>query len=339
VFDDNATVVRKLEEAGAVLCAKLSMGALAMNDVWFKGTTKNPWNPKQGSSGSSAGSGAAVAAGLVAFAIGTETLGSICSPSERCRVTGLRPTYGRISRAGGMALSYTMDKVGPMVRSAEDAALVLGELCGEDSADPSAVSRSFEWPAKMDWKKLKIGFLRWPDAPTEPEKAIESNVHLGRLQKFGATVVPVQFSPVSPIMQSILLVESSSAFDAFTRGDQVDSLKNSMWPQIFRAARYVPAVEYLQMQRARQLLMKQFEDEWGDLDLVIGPSIAASILLTTNLTGHPQIVLPQGDDGKGNSRSLSLIGRLFEEDKLLAVAIALQEADDFHRRRPNLNVF
>jgi Asp-tRNA(Asn)/Glu-tRNA(Gln) amidotransferase A subunit family amidase len=330
VPDYDATVVQRLEQAGAVLVAKLTMGALALGDVWFGGVTKNPWNPKQGSSGSSAGSGSATAAGLVGFAIGTETLGSITSPSVRCRVTGLRPTYGRISRFGGMALSYTMDKVGPMCREVEDCALVFAALCGADPKDPSSVSRPFDYRPRRDLRGARIGYV---EGKTSID--VSKDPFLENLRRLGAELRPVKFTPVPEGMINILDVECGSAFDEFTRGELIDQLKNSPWPVTFRASRYVPAVEYLQAQRARTLLMERFERELGDLDAYVESGIGSTIV-HTNLTGHPQIVIPQGDDGKGNSVARSIIGRLYKEDRLLQIARLAQEGSDFHRQHPRL---
>ncbi len=336
-FDYNAAVVEKLEQAGAVLLAKLSMGALALGDVWFRGTTKNPFNLAQGSSGSSAGSAAATSAGLVAFGIGTETLGSIISPSTRCRVTGLRPTYGRTSRYGGMALSYTMDKVGPICRQAEDCALVLAAICGEDPRDPSAVSRAFQWPPRLDLKGLKIGYSVGANANLSDRTAIDKDPVVQGLAKLGVTVIPAKFTPAAAGILDVLDVESSSAFDAFTRGDQIRQLKNSPWPNTFRAARYIDAVDYLQMQRARSMLMAQFEREMGDFDAVIAPQGGGGLLLTTNLTGTPQIVLPWGADDKNNSVAKSIIGRNYQEAKLVAIGKLVQDMAGFHRLRPDLS--
>ncbi|HVT10628.1 MAG TPA: amidase [Fimbriimonadaceae bacterium] len=336
-FDYDATVVQKLDAAGAILLAKLSMGALALGDVWFRGTTKNPFNLSQGSSGSSAGSAAGTAAGLVAFAIGTETLGSIVSPSTRCRVTGLRPTYGRTSRHGGMALSYTMDKVGIICRQAEDTALVLAQICGADPLDPSAVARSFVWPASVDPKKLKIAYTVGPNAEMTDRSGIERDPALQALQKLGAQLQPVRFTPVPNGVLNILNVESSSAFDAFTLGEQIRELTNSPWPQTFRAARYVPAPEYLQMQRARTLAMAQFEKEMGDFDAVLSQGTSGQLLITTNLTGTPQIALPWGADASNNSVSRVLTGRNYQEAKLVAIAKLVQDSADFHHLRPDLS--
>lgn len=338
-FDYDATVVQKLDAAGGILLAKLSMGALALGDVWFRGTTKNPFNPSQGSSGSSAGSAASTAAGLVAFAIGTETLGSVVSPSTRCRVTGLRPTYGRTSRHGGMALSYTMDKVGVICRQAEDTALVLAQICGADPLDPSAVSKSFVWPGTIDPKKLKVAYTVGPNADLKDRSGIDKDPALQALHKLGVTLQPVRFTPVPNGLLNILNVESSSAFDAFTLGEQIRELTNSPWPQTFRAARYVPAAEYLQMQRARSMAMEQFEREMGDFDAVLSQGTSGQLLITTNLTGTPQIAIPWGADASNNSISRVLTGRNYQEAKLVAIAKLVQDSADFHHLRPDLTKF
>lgn len=325
-FDFDATVVEKLDAAGAVLVAKLSMGALAMDDIWFGGKTKNPWNMAQGSSGSSAGSASAVAAGLLPYAIGTETFGSITSPSLRCRVTGFRPSYGRVSRYGAMELSFTLDKIGPICREVEDCALVFAAICGHDPRDPSSVSRPFSYPKKVNLKKLKVGFLG-----TEEEMAKDPAAKI--LLDLGVTVKAHKLTEVPANVYIILDVECSSAFDKFTRTTQIRELKNSLWPQTFRGARYIPAVEYITAQRTRTLAMTKFEEEFGDYDALLadglGPAIAHS-----NFGGHPQIMLPWGDNGKGDSVGRSLVGRLYEDDKLLALAKALQDRADFHHRRP-----
>ena len=337
VFDYDAAVVEKLEAAGAILLAKLSMGALAQDDIWFKGKTKNPWNPAEGSSGSSAGSASAVSAGLVAFAIGTETLGSIISPSNRCRVTGLRPTYGRVSRYGAMGLSYTMDKIGPICREVEDCALVFAALCGADERDPAAVSRSFRYRPNLDMKKLKIGYLVGSDADLSDRSEEKSNPLLQAFATAGATVRPVRFTPAPDVMYAVLEAEAASAFDAFTRGPEIHELHDSNWPDSFRAHRYVPAVEYLQAQRYRAVMMQRFEQEFGDLDFFVERGMGWYTLTVTNLTGHPQVIIPNGVNEKGESKSISLVGRLYQEDALLAAARFAQNLTDFHHLRPDLS--
>jgi Asp-tRNA(Asn)/Glu-tRNA(Gln) amidotransferase A subunit family amidase len=329
VFDYDAAVIERLRAAGAVLVAKLSMGSLAMGDVWFKGTTKNPWNLKQGSSGSSAGSAAATAAGLIAFGIGTETSGSILSPSIRCRVTGLRPTFGRVSRFGAMELCYSLDRIGPLCREAEDCALVLSALCGADPRDPSSVDRSFEYPERVDLHTVKIG---WVGAAS----SMDADVAVKRLRDLGATVTAIRPAPFPQALSTILSVESASAFDAFTRTDAIHGLQNSEWPKTFRGARFVPAVEYIQAQRLRTLMMRQFEQDFGDLDAFLGPGIGGPAFSQANYHGYPAIALPFGDDGNGNSVARTLIGRPYQEGRLVAIAKATQDGFDFHRRRPDL---
>ncbi len=325
VFDYDATVVTKLQEAGAVLIAKLSMGALAQGDVWFKGRTKNPWNLQQGSSGSSAGPGAAVAAGLVSFAIGTETLGSICSPSERCRVSGLRPTYGRVSRNGAMAVSWTMDKIGPMCRTLEDCALVFSAIHGADPMDASAVSRPFQFDGKVDFKKLKLGVIKG-------QNEVDMNApHLKALAGLGANLTPVTIDPFAQDALVILGVEAAVAFDEFTRTDAIDKLTNSAWPATYRSNRFVPAVEYLRAQQARKLLMHKFEEQFGDYDALVTTGIGNATIRTTNLTGHPQVIFRYGE------LSVSLVGRLYEDGMLLSIGNALQRTGDDFKKRPDLS--
>lgn len=337
VFPYNAAAVDKLQQAGAIIVAKLSMGALAQNDIWFRGKTKNPWNPKEGSSGSSAGSASATAAGLVPFALGTETLGSICSPSHRCRVTGFRPTYGRVSRYGAMDLSYTMDKIGPIARYVEDCALVFAAITGADSRDRSSVDRPFHFEPNLDLRALSIGFLIGPK--DDPKERLEKDEHLKILTKLGAKLQPVRVAPVPDGLLTILEVEAASAFDKFTREGTVRQLKDSNWPESFRASRFVPGVEYLQAMRGRSLLMDDFEAELGNLDVVVAPNIGGTLLRITNLTGHPQVLVPFGSDEKGAQRSVSFVGRLYEESTMLGVANKFQQAVpyDYHTIRPNVN--
>ncbi len=331
-FDFDATVVLKLRNAGAILLGKLSNGALAQGDVWFRGTTKNPWNLKQGSSGSSAGSASATAAGLVGFAIGTETYGSITSPSVRCRVTGFRPTYGRVSRYGAMGLSYSMDKVGPICREVEDCAIVFSAICGSDPHDLASVDRDFTFPKRLDFKKVKLGWVG-------SEATMAKDPVVVFLHELGASVRVAKFSPIPDGVNQILDAEAGSAFDAFTLGPEIHQLKNSSWPDTFRASRYIPAVEYLQAQRARTLLMRRFEEELSDLDFVVGNGVLGQILGHCNYCGHPQVALPFGDDGNGNSVAKSVVGRLYRDDELLAVAQVIQNHFDFHLKHPDVTKF
>ena len=329
ILDFDAAVVERLNAAGAVLVAKLTCGALAMDDKWFGGQTKNPWNPTQGSSGSSAGSASATAAGLVGFSIGTETLGSIVSPSIRCRVTGLRPTYGRASRFGGMVLAQTMDKVGPICRTAQDAALVLAAIAGGDPRDPSAVDRPFAYPQTPDYKRLKIGVLVPKSRISSP---VPENPVTKLLRERGATLTPLAFSPLPPGVADLLEAESAAFFDGLTRHpDEIAKLKNSLWPDIFRGARFMSAVDYLNAQRARTRVMRTFEEELDDFDLFVTVG-GGYTLVHTNLTGHPQIVIPQSDGS-----SVSLVGRLYREDTLCTVGWDLQKTIGAHRIRPPLD--
>ena len=343
VIDRSATVVKKLEEAGAVLVAKLSMGALAMGDVWFGGTSRNPWNPEQGSSGSSAGSASATAAGLVAFSLGTETLGSIVSPSTRCGVTGLRPTFGRVSRAGAMALSWSMDKIGPICRTADDCALVFDVIRGSDGIDRAVIDRAFNYNFNTDIKDLKIAYLK-----NEFEGDYESRTNdmevLSVFKKMGVDLIPIEMEfdniPLNSL-RIILDAEAAAAFDELTRNG-LDSLLTSQadwsWPNILRTARFIPAVEYIQANRHRALLMEQMEKIMQDYDVVISPSFRGDQLLVTNLTGHPCVVVPDGFNDENSPTSICFIGNLFDEASILLAASKYQEATDFDEMHPPLFV-
>jgi Asp-tRNA(Asn)/Glu-tRNA(Gln) amidotransferase A subunit family amidase len=337
VLPYDAAVVDKLRAAGAIVVAKLSMGALAQGDVWFKGKTRNPWRLDQGSSGSSAGSASATAAGIVPFAIGTETLGSIMSPSNMCRVTGLRPTYGRVSRFGAMGLSYTMDKVGPICRSVEDCALVFAAIAGADPRDRSSVDRPFHYSQLKDLTGVRIGYVVGPKDDLKDLSRLQKDDHLKMLVKLGAAVSPVHIEQTPEGLLAVLEVEAASAFDALTRSEQIHELKNSSWPESFRASRFVPGVEYLQAQRGRALLMDRFESELGTLDALVLQGIGGNVLRIANLTGHPQVLIPFGVDDKNNSRSISFLGRLYEEDRLLAIAKVFQDAAGYQHLRPDMS--
>lgn len=338
-FDYDAGVVERLNQAGAICLAKTSLGALAQGDMWFAGRTKNPWNPAQGSSGSSAGSACSAAAGLAAFTIGTETLGSIVSPSFQCRVTGLRPTFGRVSRFGAMAVSWTMDKVGPICRSAEDCALVLGSIVGADPRDECTVNRSYHWPPKIDIKKLRIGYLLNANDDPKDRSRIDRDPALKMLGEMGAQLDPIRFDPLQDGVDVILGVEAAAAFDAFTLSDQIDELKNSAWPNTYRSNRYVPAVEYLQAQRARRLMMRAFAKTFEDFDLFVASGTGAYSLFLTNLTGHPQVLIPLPPSEAGQARAFSLVGHLYDEERILAVAQMLQDRLDtgYSKHRPDLS--
>jgi Asp-tRNA(Asn)/Glu-tRNA(Gln) amidotransferase A subunit family amidase len=337
IVDNTATVVRKLEAAGAVLVAKTTLGALAWGDVWFGGKTRNPWNLEQGSSGSSAGSASCTAAGLVAFSIGTETLGSIVSPSTRCGVTGLRPTFGRVSRAGAMALSWSMDKIGPICRTVEDCAIVLDAIRGSDGLDATVKDAAFGYDAQMDWRRLRIGYLKSAFDADYPNAATDS-VSLARLRELGANLVEITL-PDYPLgsLSFVLGVEAAAAFDDLTRSNRDDlmvrQIKNA-WPNVFRAARYVPAVEYIQANRVRTQLIEDMHKTMQNFDVYVAPAFGGGNLLLTNLTGHPCVVLPNGFNDEGSPVSITFMGGLFAEAKVLAVAKAYQDATDFHRRTP-----
>lgn len=337
-INKTASIIKKLDEAGAVLLAKLSMGALAMGDIWYNDTTRNPWNLKQGSSGSSAGSASATAAGLVGFSIGTETLGSIVSPSTRCGASGLRPSYGRVSRTGAMALSWTMDKIGPICRTAKDCALVFDVIRGPDGMDQTLYDLPFNYKPTIDLNFLKIGYLK---EAFDNEYANRKNDQktLKTLKKMGAKLIPVRFPKDLPIssMRIILNAEAAAAFDELTRTNRDTLLVNQSkwaWPNSFRRSRFIPAVEYIQANRFRYLLIQQMNEIMKDFDVVVTPSFVGSQLLITNLTGHPCVVIPNGFNKKGSPTSISFIGSLFDEATILAVAHEYQKITNFDDQHP-----
>ncbi len=337
-LDMTAAVVERLDEAGAVLVAKLTTGALAMGDVWYGGRTRNPWDMKQGSSGSSAGPAAATAAGLVAFAIGTETLGSIVSPSTRCGVTGLRPTPGRVSKFGTMALSWSMDKIGPICRSAIDCAIVLDAIRGYDPRDPSTREAGFEFHSIPDLKSLRIGYLPDLFAQDYPYR-INDSLALEQFRKLGANLTPAELPGQFPVnaMRIILNAEAAAAFNDLTLSDR-DSLLVSQtqgsWPNIFRTARLIPAVEYIQANRIRTALIQAMNETMSHFDLIIVPTFGGNQLTLTNLTGHPCLLLPNGFDDSGHPTSISLIGNLYREGILCAVAGLYQEQTRNNLQKP-----
>ena len=391
-FDEDATVVQRLDEAGAVLIAKFSLGALAMGDKWFGGRTRNPWNPALGSSGSSAGSASAVAAGCVGFAIGSETLGSISSPSTRCGCSGLRPSFGLVPRSGAMALSWTMDKLGPICRSVEDCALVLETIQGPDGKDLSAAAAKLDWNPSLDWRTLRIGYLKSEFDPLPPLKlkeptAAESaeekkkredantemqagrarreydrrfeQAALDKLRTMGVNLIPVEL-PKLPwdAMVPLLTAEAAAAFDDLTMTGR-DKLLTEQgpedWPNDFRIARFYPAVEYIQANRARSLAIRQLSALFDQVDIIVTPSTDAQ-LMATNLTGHPALILPNGlrgadappppaiDDGDhddiggpGTPVSFTFLAGHYQEAKLVAFAAAYQEATGFNKLHPKLD--
>ena len=367
VIDHDATVIERLRDAGAVLVAKLSLGALAQGDNWFRGQTRNPWNPERGSSGSSAGPGSATAAGLVGFAIGTETRGSIISPSAVNGVVGLRPTYGRISRYGAMALSWTMDKIGPMCRSVEDCALVFNAIYGPDGRDDTVVDAPFVYNADVPLSKLRIGFLkaefeaqppgrgaagrgeggtaRGRGAPglTPEQQRAQAEARLKLLndaldvfRQSGAKLEPIELPAVSLAnnIGFILSVEAAAAFDDLTRTEAIRDPSLNTWPNTFRTHRYVPAVEYIRAQRARTLLMRQMDTLMSQYDVFLTPTNSRSLGLT-NLTGHPALALRAGflDNAP---LELMISGRLYDEATVLRVGLAYERATQWHLRNPTL---
>jgi Asp-tRNA(Asn)/Glu-tRNA(Gln) amidotransferase A subunit family amidase len=327
-IDAKATVARRLEEAGAVLVAKLTVGALAMGDEWFGGMTRNPWNPDEGSSGSSAGSVATVAAGLVGFALGSETLGSIVSPCRRCSVTGLRPTFGRVSRHGCMTLSWSMDKIGPIARSVEDCAFIFGAIHGYDGLDPTAVDRPFFWPARREVQSLRVGYF-------EGERSLDERPEIGVLRELGVKLMPIKLPDKYPVgeMNVILDTEAATVFDVVTRQGVSEGI--GRWATTFRKGEFVPAVEYLRANRVRTLLMREMEELMANVDAYVG----GDDLTLTNLTGHPTVVIPAGDRRRSSTNqpgTITFTGKLFGETELLALAHAYQQATDAHLRRPPL---
>lgn len=352
VIDEDATVVKRLDDAGAVLVAKLTLGELAQGDIWFGGMTKNPWKVDQGSSGSSAGPASATAAGLIGFGIGSETLGSISSPSTRCGVTGLRPTYGRVPKTGAMALSWSMDKLGPLCRSVEDCALVLDAIHGPDGKDPMAIPASFNWDASVKPSRLRIGYVKAAfDLPVTDPKDEKRTLHptkkfddraLDVLRGMGVNLIPVDLPDLQyDAMRIILTAEAAAAFDEMTRTDR-DNLMVQQgkfdWPNTFRTARFIPAVDYVNATRVRTSAIAAWDELMQKVDVIVTPTSAANLsqLVATNLTGHPAVILPNGFRDDGTPVSLTFLGGLFEEAKLLAVANAYQQATGFHLVHPTI---
>jgi Asp-tRNA(Asn)/Glu-tRNA(Gln) amidotransferase A subunit family amidase len=360
----DATIVERLRDAGGVLCAKLSMGSLAQGGVWFGGSTRNPWSPDTSSSGSSAGPGAATSAGLVAFAIGTETRGSIISPSSTCGVVGLRPTYGRVSRYGAMALSWTMDKIGPMCRSVEDCAIVFNAIHGSDGRDETVVDAPFNWNPDVPLSSLKIGYVASEFDPStgsgrtgggfggggrggNPEdarrRANERNTLLRNaldvLRGAGAKLEPMTLPefPTNAI-GFILSAEAAAAFDDLTRSKGVDQLTEQgpgAWPNTFRSSRFIPAVEYIRAQRARTLLNRKMDALMSQYDVFLTPTGSASLGIT-NLTGHPAACLKAGFVD-GLPIALMITGRLYDEANVLRVALAYERATKWRAMNPTLD--
>ncbi|HEX2780511.1 MAG TPA: amidase, partial [Gemmatimonadaceae bacterium] len=347
VIDQDATVVRRLDEAGAVLVAKLTLGELAMGDVWYGGKTKNPWKVSQGSSGSSAGPGSATAAGLVAFAIGSETLGSISSPATRNGVTGLRPTFGRVPKTGAMALSWSMDKLGPICRSVEDCALVLDAIRGSDGEDLTVHDASFGFDATQPLSRIRIGWFQRPfELPEKNEKG--ETQHATRpfddaalavlRDKLGVKLIPVEVPDAAYNAARLVLdVEAAAAFDELTRSGRDAEMTRQTpdaWPTAFREARFVPGVDYVNANRLRTQIMQQWAKLFETVDVIVSPTGGSAQLVATNLTGNPAVIVPNGFRENGTPVSLTFLGALFGEAALCRVAMAYQGATDFHRRHP-----
>ena len=351
MIDYDATVVERLRAAGAVLLAKLSMGALAQGGRWFAGMTRNPWQPEEsqiGSSGSSAGSASATSAGLVGFSIGTETLGSIVSPSSRCGVTGLRPTYGRVSRYGAMGLSWTMDKIGPICRSVEDCAMVLDAIYGPDGHDITVGDVPFEWQPDLPLSKLRIGYIKAEfeggnqfgnQSNAEERKKMYQDA-LEALKQAGAKLEPMELPSFNAqSLRIILNAEAAAAFDDITRDGRVNQLSGQSpndWPNSFRTSRFIPAVEYLRAQRARTLLMREMDRLMSKWDVFVTPAPGSASLLITNLTGHPAVVVPCGFINN-LPQALMFTGNLYDEGAPLRVALAFERATKWHTMHPKLD--
>lgn len=353
---EDAAVVKRLRDAGAVLIAKLSLGALALNDVWFGGQTKNPWLLEEGSSGSSAGSGAAVAAGCVGFAIGSETLGSIVSPSSRCGVVGLRPTFGRVARTGAMTLCWSLDKLGAMARGVEDTAFVLAAINGPDPADPGSVPSVFDFDADAPVKGLRVGVVRaWLDAASEAERGA-----LEAAKRAGMQVVEVSFPdlPYGGLLPT-LFAESAASFDGLVRGGDIDKLgtpSDDAWPNFFRQARLLSAVDLIQAERLRRQVARALDELMKRVDLLLVPPLRDEALTATNFTGHPSLTLRAGFVEIDRIRSdfapapgqelpalnpkrrvpqgVTLIGRLFDEATLCRAGMALERELGVAGERP-----
>ena len=338
VPDDDAVVVKRLDEAGAVLVAKTTLGALAYGDRWFDGRTNNPWNLEQGSSGSSAGSAAGTAAGLFGFSLGTETLGSIVSPCMRCGTTGLRPTFGRVARTGAMALCWSLDKIGAICRTVEDCALVLDVIRGADPDDPSSIDMPFEFDATRSVRGMRIGYSpKWfeGDRVSDLDRAV-----LDVIGRLGIELVEIDL-PDWPYgsLRTILSVEAAAAFEELTLSDRDDELvwqSPRAWPNSFRQTRFTPAIEFVQAQRFRRQVMEMMSEKFANIDAMISPSYAASLLLITNNTGHPSVTIRCGFNDNGTPHGITLLGRLFDEGTLCNIAMAIEKQFAVWDKRPTI---
>lgn len=341
VINEDAFVYTQLENAGAVLVAKLSMGELAMDDIWFGGQTKNPWNLQQGSNGSSAGSASATVAGLVAFAIGTETYGSIVAPSAVCGATGLRPTFGSVARTGGMTLAWTSDRIGPICRSAEDAAIVFAYIHGADSADRASRTMPFNYTGTVDLLNIKVAYAK-NYIDSLPANSSEKNV-INTLISAGVKVTPINFPAnlhTNDLLLTIWAAESAAAFDPLTRSGEDEKMVQqwkSRYPNMFRSARFIPAAEYLNVCRLRYLVMQQAFPLLSKYDIIIVPSMADEPMALTCLTGNPCITLPSGFLPDGSPASITFIGgKLYSEAIITAFAKRFQLLTNYQMQHPEM---
>lgn len=337
---EDAFVYTQLRKAGAVLVAKLSMGELAMDDVWFGGMTRDPWDLQRGSSGSSAGPASATTAGLVAFSIGTETWGSIVAPSAVCGATGLRPSFGSVSRSGAMTLAWSSDKIGPICRSAEDDAIVFAAIHGTDGLDRAARNIPFNYRESIPLSKLRIAYAK-NFIDTLPDSSPVKRV-LFELKQAGATLIALDFPEIphtSAVLGTIVGVESAAAFEELTLSHQdslmVQQYKYS-WPNLFRTSHFIPAVEYIEACRIRYRMMLQADSILDSYDVIVVPTYTGDQLALTNLTGHPVVILPDGFDNQGLPESITFVGSLFGEARLLAAAKDYQDATPYNNHHPAL---
>ena len=337
VFDEDATVVKRLEEAGAVLLAKLSVGELATGDRWFGGQTRNPWNPEWPSGGSSAGPAAATAAGLVGFAIGTETTASLVGPARVCGATALRPSFGRVSRNGVMTVSWSFDKVGPICRTVEDCAVVFNTIHGRDHIDHSVLDVPFNWDHTCDVSRFRVGFVEsyLTMKPRDESQGFMLESYkdaVKRVKRMGIQLIPIE----RPSEQwnkfgLIMVTEAAAAHDELTISGKDKLLTNSPWAETFRMCRFIPAVEYIQANRARTLRIQEVDKLFDQVDVLLG-----SFINFANLVGLPEVVIPYGFNKYGTPNYISVTGRLFGEEEILSLAYAVQEATDYHLKHPKL---
>lgn len=346
ILDYNATVVSRLEQAGAVLVAKLSMGELATGDRWFGGRTRNPWNPARGSGGSSAGSASAVAAGLVGFALGTETNGSLIGPAMICGVNGLRPTFGRVSRHGAMTIAWSYDKVGPMCRAAGDCGLVLAAISGPDDLDHSVADLKYGRRAPADFRQLRVGYIKGlfdlaPDNPWMADILAAHRRAFEKMQAMGLRMVEIDDAELADIIRLTkvaglgMMVEAAAAHDQLGLEPEPGAFRHTNWAKRFRWARYVPAVDFIQANRARSLLMDKVNRIMDRVDIVLGRMVTSGLL--SNLTGQPELSIPHGPGRNRLPVAVILAGRLFGEADMITLAKAYQNRTDYHLVHPGLD--